>query len=766
MRKAVFALLLLLTFVAGCNRDPNIAKKKYVENGNRYYDRGKYKEALIMYRNALKRDMRYGEAYYRSALAEMKMGQWGGAARDLQRAVELQPQNLDAHTRLGNLYLNAYIQDRKRPKALLTELKSLSDRLGQRFPNTYDDARLKGYLALFDNDAPKALDQFEKANKLKPYEQDLVLVYMQTLAAANKAAEGEKLAYELLKKDPKALPVYDALFVQYMRTNRLADADRILKSKVENNPKDADARLQLAAHYYTQKRQPEMMATLNQLSSNTTDFPNSELMVGDFFLRIRDLDQAMMHYQEGVKRQPKEKHKFQKRMIEVLVKQNKKDEAQQLVTGILKEDPKDPEAIAIRASLSLLTGTREQLQSAINDLQTVVSRMPENPVLRYNLGKALLAKGNVQAARIQFEEAIKLRPDYLLPRITLAQIYLQNKEFGKVVQASQEILLYDGANLPARLLRSRALINLGEVKQARTELTQTATQFPDLPEARLQVAALDLHEKNFKAAEDSFKALYAKFHDPRALIGLIETYIAQGNSASAAKLLREEIGKNPDQLQYRVALANIAVNSNDYQSAITEYKTVLDKMPRSTDVWLRLGETYRRSGDLTNAAANFKKAQELSPNNVLAYLQLALLYDTSGQKTDAKPLYEQILRLQPDNPVALNNLAFMLADNGSDLDQALTMAQRAKQQRPNDGDVSDTLGLIYIKKNLSDSALAIFRDLVRDKPERATYRYHFAMALYQKGDRASAKKECEAALRSKPSKDEEAKIRDLMAKLG
>ena len=125
----------------------------------------------------------------------------------------------------------------------------------------------------------------------------------------------------------------------------------------------------------------------------------------------------MAHYQEGIKRQPKEKHTYQKRIIEVMVKQNKKDEAQQLVTEILKEDPKDPEAIAIRASLSLLTGTREQLQSAINDLQTVVSRMPENPVLRYNLGKALLAKGKMQAARIQFEEAIKLRPDYLLPAL-------------------------------------------------------------------------------------------------------------------------------------------------------------------------------------------------------------------------------------------------------------------------------------------------------------------------------------------------------------
>ena len=133
---------------------------------------------------------------------------------------------------------------------------------------------LKGYIALFENDAAKALEYFDKANKLKPYQQDLVFVYMQTLAAVNKADEGEKLAYDLLKKDPSALPVYDALFLQYMRANRLPDAERILKSKVDNNPKVADAYLQLAAHYYWLKRQPEMVATLDQLSSDSKDFPN------------------------------------------------------------------------------------------------------------------------------------------------------------------------------------------------------------------------------------------------------------------------------------------------------------------------------------------------------------------------------------------------------------------------------------------------------------------------------------------------------------
>jgi hypothetical protein len=59
----VIAILLpaLLAFVS-CNRDPNVAKKRYLDSGNKYFEKGKYKEASIMYRNALQKDMRYGPA--------------------------------------------------------------------------------------------------------------------------------------------------------------------------------------------------------------------------------------------------------------------------------------------------------------------------------------------------------------------------------------------------------------------------------------------------------------------------------------------------------------------------------------------------------------------------------------------------------------------------------------------------------------------------------------------------------------------------------
>jgi len=79
--------------------------------------------------------------------------------------------------------------------------------------------------------------------------------------------------------------------------------------------------------------------------------------------------------------------------------------------------------------------------------------------------------------------------------------------------------------------------------------------------------------------------------------------------------------------------------------------------------------------------------------------------------------------------------------------------------------VADTLGWIYIKKNLSDNAIEIFRDLVGKNPANPTYRYHLGMAFYQKGDKPQAKRELLAALQRKPSKEEEQKIKELLGKV-
>src|SRR5262249_16799532 len=158
-----------------------------------------------------------------------------------------------------------------------------------------------------------------------------------------------------------------------------------------------------------------------------------------------------------------------------------------------------------------------------------------------------------------------------------------------------------------------------------------------------------------------------------------------------------------------------------------------DNTPKS-DVYLRLGETYRLKGDFANAVSSLEQARKLAPDNPVVVSTLALALDASGRKTDARKTYEAALKIDPNNGVALNKRACPLADSGGDLDQALTLAQRAKQMLPSLPEVSDTLGMIYLRKNLSDNAIDIFKDLVAKDP-KATFRYHLGMAFSQKGDK-------------------------------
>jgi len=46
--RVLIPVLAVLALVS-CNRDPNVAKQTFLKKGNDFFDRGKYKEARLMY---------------------------------------------------------------------------------------------------------------------------------------------------------------------------------------------------------------------------------------------------------------------------------------------------------------------------------------------------------------------------------------------------------------------------------------------------------------------------------------------------------------------------------------------------------------------------------------------------------------------------------------------------------------------------------------------------------------------------------------------
>ncbi len=768
-RKLLTILPLLLIpgmALTSCSRDPHARAQRYVDNGNKFFAKAKYKEAAIMYRKAQQQDMRFGEAYYRLGLTDLKLNALGAAANNLRRAVTLQPNNDDATLKLADLYVVAAATDAAHRAQFISDTRELVDKLLQRNPRSFDAHRIKGQIALVDAKREEAVKELAQANAINPLQPSLVLVYFQSLIFNNQFPEAEKLARDMIAKDKTFAPIYDLLYVQYMRQNKTGDAEDLLKLKIANNSERSKYQVQLAQHYFMLRRPDDMKAVIARLGDEKK-YPDGRLAAGDFlFFRVREFDAADEQYQAGLKAFPKDKVMYQKRIVELYATTGRSQEANSLLATVLKDNPKDVDAIAMRAALMLNSGNRDQINIAANDLQSLVTKSPQNHLYRYNLARAMVAKGDLDAARLQLEEAVKLRSDFLGARELLARIQLIRGDYGSALKGSEEILVMDRTNLQGHLIRASALLSMNDKDKGHQELDYIMKTYPQSVEARYQVGYLAYTEHDYKKAEDIFGDLYkTNPGNGRALAGLTETLSSEHRMPEAIAIVKTALAREPQRRELNLFLANLDLRSERYDDAIAIYKSVLEKEPRSVQLLLWLGQAQEIKGDTNGAMDSFRRCSQQAPNDTNCLVLLSLAMEATGKRDQAKPIYEQILKIHPDDPVALNNLAFIKAEEGVDLDQALTMAQRAVQKVPSSPDMADTLGWVYIKKNLSEDAIRVFKDLVQKQPDKAAYHYHYGMALLQKGDKPSAKRELETALKDKPSKDDEAKIHELLQKI-
>jgi thioredoxin-like negative regulator of GroEL len=153
--------------------------------------------------------------------------------------------------------------------------------------------------------------------------------------------------------------------------------------------------LQLATHYVLAGNHDQMSKTMKQLDDAKT-YADGRLMAGDFyFLRLHEFENARQEYEGGLKELPDQKSVFKKRLVELYAATNRNNDANKLLDELQKEDPKDPDTIAMRSALRLTTGSAEDIALAATDLQSLVTKNPTNHLLRFNLAKALAAKGEV-----------------------------------------------------------------------------------------------------------------------------------------------------------------------------------------------------------------------------------------------------------------------------------------------------------------------------------------------------------------------------------
>src|ERR1700746_2192644 len=91
IRWFVVSLLIAASLLTACSRDPEVRKRKFLDRGSAYFEKGKYREANIEFENAIQVDPKFADAHYRLAQSLMKQTDWSHAYRELKPPVESDP---------------------------------------------------------------------------------------------------------------------------------------------------------------------------------------------------------------------------------------------------------------------------------------------------------------------------------------------------------------------------------------------------------------------------------------------------------------------------------------------------------------------------------------------------------------------------------------------------------------------------------------------------------------------------------------------------
>ncbi|MDJ0667466.1 MAG: tetratricopeptide repeat protein, partial [Desulfobacterales bacterium] len=195
------------------------------------------------------------------------------------------------------------------------------------------------------------------------------------------------------------------------------------------------------------------------------------------------------------------------------------------------------------------------------------------------------------------------------------------------------------------------------------------------------------------------------------------------------------------------------------------YRQALDQDPNFMPAYHALAGIYLRSNRADKAIAQYEAALAQNPRQAGLHTILATIYDQQGQPDKSEQHYRQALEINPEFAPAANNLAYLLAQKNQHLDEALNYARIAKEQYPNDPGVMDTLGFVYLRKGLVDSAILELEDSAAKLENNPTVHYHLGLAYHLKGDRQKARRALQAALELDQSFAEQAAAQQLLKEI-
>ena len=578
----------------------------------------------------------------------------------------------------------------------------------------------------------------------------------------------------LVNDYPEELRYRTVLASYYARTDQNDKAEAVLRDSIAADPEDDQRYLLLASFFANKYDNDRAITELEGMVKANPERTKLQFALAQLYLKTEQSDRAEAVYQKVIEEQGLEPDGLTARtaIATLRARQGKLDEAKLLIDEVLKENPKDNNALLLKGRVAM---QEKDYTDAVAAFRSVLKDQSDSAEVLTLLAVAHQANGDTELATENLLRAVEVQPDNVMARLRLAAFIAQGGDLDGALVHVNAALEAEPANVNGLRAKAEILAKQGDTEALEEVLGKLEQASPETGLGSFGKGRLYKSQKKYDEAIVAFEeALKREPDSVLALTELVNTEIAMGDTDAAVKRLKTVLEENPGHRAAHDLLGIVYMAKQDFASAEQEFSRQLEVNDKSSIVYsqiaaararqgnvegavqalkdglailpgdqrliLGLAGLYAGQGDLDSAANTYEQGIKADPENARFPLALAGVRERQRRFEEAITIYEQAHANNPDNLIVVNNLASLLSDHRED-EQSLARAKElaSKLAETNQPALLDTLGWVHYRLGEYEQAAEVLSGVVEKAPDVPVFRYHLGMTYYKQGDNRAAK---------------------------
>jgi uncharacterized protein (TIGR02466 family) len=374
----------------------------------------------------------------------------------------------------------------------------------------------------------------------------------------NKLAQVENICSKILNQIPNQADALHLLALVYKQNYQIIDAESYFTKSIESNANQESVHLNFA-NFLAQNNKPEQAIDSYQkvISLN----PNNIDALYNLSLLLNQSNQylnAIENINKAIRLNSKAPQ-FYNVLGSAFKNLEQFDDA---VIAFKKAIAINPTDFFAWHNLGVTYRIMNKPEKSIHCYEQITSAGDNIPEFHFNIGCANYDLGKLNNAEIALKKAIELRPDYVLAHESLNNLYWENSQ-------------------PEKFLNSY---------QFYSNNTSTPTEA-----MCFSLAAQQILSKQYQKATHTLKSAL-KTHGNRANFchALATIYIKDKvQQDDALSLIHFAVNAEPNNIRYRIDMANTLIQQTDYSAAILHLEHALKIFPLNQELWGYMGLCWR-----------------------------------------------------------------------------------------------------------------------------------------------------------------------------